>query len=120
MPDLGRLEILVNSSSGEATDSLLGEYREVLRRVARRESAKEVAALPGESPHPAADLRACHPAQNRAIWLAATQAAANDVREALAAGETAALLDPGITTFSAFAARIVRESGRRVHPISAL
>jgi len=90
-----KLQILVGPPGSGKTASALAEYRGVLCSgpiLSRR----------------------------RALWLAPTQAAANGVRESLLAGEPAAMLDPGVTTFAGFASSVVWDAGRRMRVLSAL
>jgi ATP-dependent helicase/nuclease subunit B len=95
MASSAQLEVLVGPAGSGKTWAALDEYQRVL------------------AAQPLGPRR-------RGLWLAPTQAAANAVRDWIAAERSGALLDPGVRTFARFAGEVVWDAGLRVTVISPL
>ena len=107
LPGAGVVALVGPAGSGK-TAACLAEYG---RLFARRGGSADGAArsAPGNSP--------LGPGR-RGIWIAPSRAAAAELRERLV-DLTGPLLDPGITTFAAIAAEVLRDAGALVAPITA-
>ena len=90
-----KLRLLLGPSCSGKAAVALAAYREVLSR------------------HGVAGRR-------RALWLAPTQAAASDVRDALIEGPADIFLDPGVMTFAGFANSVAWDAGVRVRTLTAV
>jgi ATP-dependent helicase/DNAse subunit B len=91
MRDGSTLEILMGAAKGGKTARLLAEYIDVLTS-----------------------------GRGRVLWIAPAQAAADEVRTALALSLGEAVLEPGVTTFPGLSDSILKEAGRLVRVVTPL